>query len=98
MKPFLLLCAALLFIAILNLPIGYYTLLRIIISIGALLVILAVYKDQNKMWVIVFAGIGILFNPLIPVYFHDKDIWVPIDIAAGIVFIIKALTTKKEQL
>ncbi|WP_423772990.1 DUF6804 family protein, partial [Agrobacterium tumefaciens] len=39
MKPFLTLCAICCFIAVFRLPIEYYTILRILISIGALLVL-----------------------------------------------------------
>ncbi|PKP45898.1 MAG: hypothetical protein CVT94_16425 [Bacteroidetes bacterium HGW-Bacteroidetes-11] len=80
-----------------NLPIGYYTFLRIIISIGAVLVAVSEFKNQINAWVILFTITGILFNPILPVYFHDKSIWIPIDIIAGILFLIKSFNLKPKE-
>lgn len=90
MKPFLLICAALLFLAMLDLPIGYYTFLRIVVTIGAVVVVGSEYKEGIGAWVILFGLVAVLFNPLIPVYLHDKAVWMPIDLVCGILFLVKA--------
>ncbi|WP_428740160.1 DUF6804 family protein [Tenacibaculum sp.] len=90
-------CAFLLFLAVMNMPIEYYTLLRVVIFVGALLVIISL---SNKIiWVIVFGIIAILFNPIIPVYLYLKSYWIPIDIITGILFLLVLLfeNTKKEN-
>jgi len=94
MRALLLICSALLFLGLINLPIGYYTFLRIIITIGSVAVIVNEYKGEFTFWVIVFGIIAILFNPLLPIYFNSKEIWMPIDIITGILFGIKAYTLK----
>ena len=94
MKYLLLICSILLFIALADLPIGYYTFLRIVITIGAIAVIVAEYKNGFSFWVITFGLIAIIFNPLIPIYLNNKDTWVPIDIMVAILFIIKSFTNK----
>ncbi len=92
MKQLLLSAAALLFLGILKLPMGYYTLLRIVVTIAAFSVVIREFDKGSNTSLAVFGIIGILFNPLIPVYLHDKSIWLLIDIAAGIIFMAKALT------
>ena len=68
----------LLFVAVLPLPMGYYDLLRIIVSIGAVLNILGGRS--------IFIPVLIIFNPIIPVYLYDKAIWTIIDIVSGMIF------------
>jgi hypothetical protein len=76
------------------LPIGYYTFLRIIETIGAIVVIFTEYRNEITLWIIAFGIIGILFNPILPIYLNDKTFWIIIDFAAGILFGIKAFTLK----
>lgn len=96
MKTLLLISAGLLFLSLAPLPIGFYTLLRIVITIGAVAVIIQEIDNGLNTWVIIFGLIAILFNPIIPVYLGDKDVWVPIDIIAGILFSIKAFNLRKD--
>jgi len=97
MRGLLLICAGLLFLALFDLPIGYYTFLRIVVTIGAVVVIVKEFENGLGFWVISFGLIAILFNPIIPVYLHDKEIWAPIDIIAGILFLIKGLSIKEND-
>ncbi len=94
MKILLLVCSGFLFLALADLPIGYYTFLRIVVFIGAIAVVISEIQNGINFWVIIFGLIAILFNPLIPVYLNDKDAWMPIDIIAAILFIVKSLTNE----
>ena len=98
MKAFLIVCAVLLFAAVFKLPIGYFTFLRITITLGALLIVFTEYKKQTTFWVIIFGLIAILFNPVIPVYLYKKSLWFPIDILVGVLFLVKAFTPSKQVL
>lgn len=97
MKAFLIICAGLLFFGLFNLPIGYYTFLRIVVTIGAVSIIVTEFKNEFSFWIITFGLIGILFNPIIPIYFNDKTFWAIIDLLAGILFGIKAFTLKNVE-
>jgi hypothetical protein len=97
MKSLLLICAGLLFICLIDLPIGYYTLLRIVVTIGSVAVVITEFENGLNIWVFSFGLMAILFNPLIPIYLNDKSAWMPIDIIAGILFIIKSLTIKSNK-
>ena len=94
MKYLLIICAVLLFLALADLPIGYYTFLRIVVTIGAVGVVISEFENGFNFWLIAFGILAILFNPLIPVYLNDKSAWMPIDIIAGIIFLVKSFTYK----
>ena len=91
MKALSLICAAFLLLALMNLPMGYYTFLRIIVTIGAVVIVVKELENEFNFWVIAFGIMAILFNPLIPVYLQDKEVWMPFDLIASILFIVKVL-------
>lgn len=97
MKPFLTFCALCCFIGIFRLPIEYYTFLRILISIGALLVLYNTLSSKQHYFSILFLIILILFNPVFPIYLYRKNIWIPIDIITGILFLLISFIERKEQ-
>ncbi|MBK8585562.1 MAG: hypothetical protein IPN88_09105 [Bacteroidetes bacterium] len=96
MKALFLICSGLLFIALLALPIGYFTFLRIMVTIGSVTIIYSEMENGLNIWVISFGIIAILFNPIIPIYLNSKSAWMPIDLICGILFLIKALTFKQK--
>lgn len=98
MKTLLFICAALLFIGVVSLPISYYTFLRIAVSIGAGIICYQEWNNPSKSWFIVFGIIFVLFNPIIPIYLRNKGIWIPLDIIAGIIFAVKALSYKEVKI
>jgi membrane-bound ClpP family serine protease len=97
MKNISIVCAVLLLIGIADLPIGYYTLLRIAVTIGAVVIIVSEYEKGLNGWVILFGLIAIIFNPLMPVYLHSKDAWMPIDLITAVLFIVKAFNSNKKR-
>ena len=97
MKYLLSLCIALLLFCIGDLPIGYYTFVRIIITIGAVCIIVNEPVKDLNFWRVAFGLIAIVFNPIFPVYLHNKAIWMPIDIIAAVLFAIKTLTLKSTK-
>lgn len=89
MKIVYALCAVMSFLALLTMPIGYYTVLRLSITVAALL---SIYHDRDtgiNAWNVVFGLIAIVFNPIAPVYFNDRDIWSVIDVVTGGVFALR---------
>ena len=88
-------CALLLFIAVLHAPREYYWLLRTIVSIGAILVI--IQNITKAYWVVLFGIILILFNPIFPIYLYKKIIWIPIDISAGLLFLIELIINRPKK-
>jgi predicted membrane protein len=95
-KSIFIVCSICCFVAILKLPIEYYTFLRTIVSLGAAILIYNFFKQKNYALAIVFILVLILFNPLFPIYLHRKSIWIPLDVITGILFLLIGFYNKKE--
>lgn len=95
MRTLAIVCAVLLFLALAKLPIGYYTFLRIAVTVVSILIIVEQYKKEAvNFWGVIFGVIAILFNPIIPVYLYKKSLWMPVDVVAGLVFLIYSFKRK----
>ena len=81
-------------IALLSISGGFYTLVRIIVTIGAVAATIQNSSNGINIWSIIYGGMAILFNPLVPVYLHDKGALIMIDIIAIILFIIQIVRNK----
>lgn len=88
-------CAAILFLAVLNLPIEYYKFLRIAISVGG--IIIAISSLMNSLKVLIFLLIVYIFNPIFPLYLQDKTLWIPIDILCGLIFLLHVISFKSKS-
>ena len=88
-RIFSILCAGLLLLAVFNLPIGYFEMLRIVIFLGAIFIVIENLKITH--WLLIFILITILFNPIFPIYFYDKKIWIPIDVVCALLFLVEAI-------
>lgn len=101
MKAFLTFCAICCFVGIFRLPIEYYTFLRILVSVGALIVLYNTLSFKQYYFSIIFLIILILFNPIFPIYLYRKNVWIPIDTVTGILFLlinfVENLEQKKEE-
>ena len=93
--PFI--AAGLLFLALAELPMGYFTFLRIVTFLAAIIPAVREADSGINFWVIAFALLAILFNPIIPVYLHDKEAWAPLDVFAGILFLVKGFVWQKND-
>jgi hypothetical protein len=97
MRTLLLICSGLLLLALTDLPIGYYTLLRIVVTIGAVAVVITEYENGITFWFIAFGLIAVFFNPLIPIYLGNKSSWMPIDLITAMLFGIKSFTNQNNK-
>jgi len=83
-----LLPAILCLVALLDMPYGYYTFLRIVIMLFAgCFAVLAVVALESPWMLIAFAITGILFNPAFKIGF-SRDVWAFIDVAVALLFAI----------
>ncbi len=65
-------------------PIGYYTLVRLVVCAAAIYTI-AARRGMDSPHLVGLAFIALLFNPVIPVYL-SKALWVVIDLAVAYYF------------
>lgn len=75
--------AAFLVIAIAPLPYGYYTFLRIAVTVIAIGVAVISARNQKTGWIWAAAPIALLWNPIFPVYL-SRQAWAPIDVFAAL--------------
>lgn len=75
--------AAMLLIALVPLPYGYYQLLRLVTTVAFGWAAYVAYDRKNETLPWAFGVIALLFNPLIPVHL-PRELWMVIDAAAGV--------------
>ena len=90
-------CAVSCFVAVLPLPLLYYTFLRIIVFVASAITVYYFGRQKELGWVMIFGIVLILFNPIIPIHFYRKIIWIPIDIVTGILFLLLIIIKRKTK-
>ena len=69
----------------------------VIVSASAVGVIINEFKNGINFWVIAFGIVAILFNPIIPIYIHNKQVWTVIDIIVALLILVRILILNKKQ-
>lgn len=84
-----------LFVALFDgLPYGFFTLLRFVVCAVSIYLTYKVYDNESdSLWVWVFGGIAVLFNPIIPIHLQRETWWI-IDLVVGIFFILSMFLIK----
>lgn len=77
---------AMLFIAILPLPYGYYTLLRLLATVVFAWAAYTSYVREKQSQAVILGVLVLLYNPLIVIAFK-KALWVVINICAAVYLI-----------
>src|SRR5271166_2298545 len=81
------LCAVLLLIASVGKhPYGFYMVLRLVITVGAVYWAWRVYKAGLRAWTWIFVAVALLLNPFLPIRMQRVQ-WQPIDLCLGIFLI-----------
>ncbi len=95
-NPVFLITAIALFIAMADMPYGYYQLLRFFVcGVGAYGAYLS-YEQKKTGWVWILGIIALLFNPFMKFYF-EKEVWKIIDFIAGIIFCVCFFGKNKQR-
>lgn len=84
------------FLAPLDWPYGYYTLLRLVITGSAIYYAYHAHSLNKNGWMWIFIFSAMLFNPLIPIHL-DKETWTPINIILPIILLIGYKKLSKES-
>lgn len=74
------------FVAMADLPYGYYRLLRWVVCAVAIASAIQLHAGKRQGWAWVLGAVALLFNPLVPVHF-EKATWRVFDGAAGVAFL-----------
>lgn len=87
--------AILLFVCLLDLPYGYYQLVRFIALIGFCILAYDSNNKGNKKEVIIFLSLAILFQPLIKIAL-GREIWNIVDLVVGVGLIANIFLSKSK--
>ena len=81
--------AALLFLALLPLPYGFYVLLRLVVCGAATFLTYHEFQTCGRVssWALALAAVALLFNPLVPLHL-TREIWAPIDVLSGVLLLV----------
>ena len=66
-------------------PRGFYQMLRVVVCASAAYVAVQT-SDHRRAWPWVMGGIVVLFNPIVPITFAQRD-WQAIDFGVALVFL-----------
>ena len=90
---------ALLFIGLADMPIGYYTIVRITVCLISALSCYWSYRSDGKVGfaTVIFGFLAILFNPIVPIYLQNKGAWTIIDILAAVLLALRYFTLKRKK-
>jgi TPR repeat protein len=64
-------------------PYGFYMVLRLVITVGAVYWAWRVYKAGQRAWTWMFVAVALLLNPFLPIRMQRTQ-WQPIDLCLGI--------------
>jgi len=91
------LAVAILLAAVFDMPYGYYTLVRLVVTLVALFTAWhAVALSRSPLWVGVMGLIAILFNPVVPV-FLPRETWFFIDLTVAATLMLYAVTLPRRS-
>lgn len=79
--------AALMFLCLLDMPYGFYQLVRFIALVGFGILALKANENNNNIELIIYGALALLFQPFIKVAL-GREIWSIIDLIVGIGLII----------
>lgn len=89
--------AILLFVCVLQMPYGYYQLVRFLALVGFGILAFQANQDNNDMATIIFAALALLFQPFFKIAL-GRDIWNIVDVIVGIGLLVSLFNFKKENL
>lgn len=88
--------AALAFVAVVDLPYGYYRFLRWSTCAVAVGSAIQLHRTGRQGWAWALGAVAALFNPFVPVHF-EKDTWRVLDAGAGIVLLAVLYLARKDK-
>ena len=74
--------AVLFFICLLDMPYGYYQLVRFLALIGFGILAYTAYEEEKMEMVVVYVALAILFQPLMKISL-GREIWNVVDVVVG---------------
>lgn len=91
-----LIMAILLFLCLLDMPYGYYQLIRFVAVIGFGILAFKAYEQDKKTEMIIYGGLALLFQPFFKIAL-GRQIWNIVDIIIGIGLIASLIINRMKS-
>lgn len=88
------LLAGLFFLCLFQMPYGFYELVRMIALVGFSILALKSYEANNKVEMIIYIGLALLFQPLVKIAL-GRQLWNIIDVVVGALLLISIIVNRK---
>lgn len=88
--------AVLFFLCLLNMPYGYFQLVRFAALVGFSILAYKANEQEQKTETIIYVCLGILFQPLIKIAL-GRQIWNIIDVVVGIALLVSLFIRKSNS-
>lgn len=88
--------ATLLFLCLLNMPYGFYEIVRLIALIGFVMLAYKSNKQEDKTAVIIFVGLALLFQPFFKIAL-GRMLWNIIDVIVGLGLLLSLIQFKSNK-
>lgn len=92
-KVIKLVLAIFLFLCLLDMPYGFFQLVRVLGLIGFGLLAYKSYESKNQTLTIIYVGLAILFQPLFKISL-GREIWNVVDVIVGVGLIVSIFNKK----
>jgi hypothetical protein len=77
---------------------AYLPLLGCVVSTGALIVVLRALKVQDYRWALVFAGIAVFFNPIVPFSTASDNVHLVTLLSSIVIFGAALISLRRDRL
>lgn len=82
-KGIKLVLAVLFFLCLLDMPYGYYQLVRFLALVGFTILAYMAYQQKKQVEMIIYIALAVLFQPLLKISL-GREIWNVVDVVVGI--------------
>ena len=86
----------LLFLCLLNMPYGYYQLVRFVAFIVFSILSYKAHKKNRNVEMIIYGGLALLFQPFFKIYL-GREMWNMVDVIVGVGLIISLFTIRTKS-
>jgi len=83
-------------LCLLDMPYGYYELVRFVAMVGFGVLAYQSYKDENKTELIIYCALALLFQPIFKIAL-GRELWNIIDVIVGIGLILSIFNKPKAE-
>jgi hypothetical protein len=88
--------AVLFFLCLLDMPYGFYQLVRFVGLIGFGILAYKAYQNENQIEAIVYGGLALLFQPIFKIAL-GREIWNIVDVVVGIGLLLTLMKNGKKN-